>query len=244
MKRTTALAAASAVALVLTSVLTACSSPEPDATGFKPESSPSTSRARELTPDQQPAKLMVTDADVSGYDVQPPSDDSVFAESQDDVTVDKPACAPLAYAMNQLPLGEPKADLTRVLSNKENGLNGAHTYITLTTYASGGAKTALAGLGKAVDACGSGFTAKADGTSTYDSVTAEDPVEETGDETLPFASELTFRGATHTLHTQAVRNDDVLAVFFSVNGLAIANSRPSDAELEPAVVKAQNAKLG
>ncbi|WP_258308286.1 hypothetical protein [Streptomyces sp. NWU339] len=243
MKRTAPLAAASAAALALTSVLTACSSPEPDATVAEPESSPSASRAKELTPDQQLAKLMVAEADVSGYNVEPPSDDFVFAKSQDDVTVDKPACAPLAYALNQLPLGEPKADLTRVLSNMGSEPNDAHTYITLTTYASGGAKTALADLGKAVDACGSGFTAKADGTSAYDSVTAEEPTEEAGDETLAFASKMTFRGATHTLHTQAVRNGDVLAVFFSVNGLAIANSRPSDAKLEPTVVKAQNAKL-
>ncbi|MGW4545366.1 hypothetical protein ACWEN4_03190 [Streptomyces violaceorubidus] len=34
----------------------------------------------------------------------------------------------------------------------------------------------------------------------------------------------------------------VLAVYFSVDGTAIANGRPSDARLSPTVVKAQNAK--
>ncbi|MFB6555715.1 hypothetical protein ACFCWX_38230, partial [Streptomyces sp. NPDC056405] len=58
-----------------------------------------------------------------------------------------------------------------------------------------------------------------------------------------FRSTLTFRGADHTVHTQAVRSGDVVAVYFSVDGLAIANARPSDAKLSAAVVKAQNAKL-
>ena len=55
---------------------------------------------------------------------------------------------------------------------------------------------------------------------------------------------MTFRGVTHTLHTEAVRDGDVLAVYFAVNGLAIAdNTRPSDAKMPANVVRAQNAKL-
>ncbi|MEU0193069.1 hypothetical protein ABZ250_24840 [Streptomyces afghaniensis] len=56
---------------------------------------------------------------------------------------------------------------------------------------------------------------------------------------------MTFRRVTHTLHTEAVRHGDVLAVYFSVNGFAIADStRPSDAKTPANMVKAQNAKLG
>ncbi|MFC7982677.1 hypothetical protein [Streptomyces sp. NPDC057336] len=75
-------------------------------------------------------------------------------------------------------------------------------------------------------------------------MTAEKPVAEAGDESLAFRSTLTFRGAAHTVHTQAVRSGDVVAMYFSVDGLAIANARPSDAKLSAAVVKAQYAKLG
>lgn len=242
MKRTATLAACAFV-LALAPALTACSStPQPDAKNTPSDSSPSPPQAKQLTPEQQLAELMVGEADVTGYKVEAPTDDFAFAKSPDDVTLDKPACAPLAYAMNQLPLGEPEADLTRVLSKKDVP-GGDFTYITLTTYAAGDAATAFADLKKAVDTCGSGFTAKAEGTSTYDSVTAEEPTEKAGDETLAFATEMTFRGATHVLHTQAVRSGDVLAVTFSVNGFAIAESRPSDAKPEPSVVKAQNAKL-
>ncbi|CAL9543395.1 hypothetical protein SUDANB176_04291 [Streptomyces sp. enrichment culture] len=240
MKRA-ALLAASALSLLSLATLTACGGDEEpdDATG---EPRPSASRAEQPTPEQQLAKLMVTEADVTGYGVTEPSDDFVFAESTDEVTLDKPACAPLAYAMNQLPLGEPKADLTRVVETDKYG--DTDTYVTLTTYASGGANAALADLRRAVDACGSGFTAKADGTSAYDSVTAEEPTDRAGDETVAFKATMTFRGAGHTLHTQATRSGDVLAVVFSVNGMAIANAAPSDAKIPPSVVKAQNAKLG
>ncbi|MDN0193588.1 hypothetical protein [Streptomyces sp. S.PNR 29] len=236
MKRA-ALAAASALSLtaVLTAVLTACSGGEPDA---KPQSSPSSRQARQPAPAERLAKLMVTKTDLSGDEVSKPTTEYAFAKSQDDVTLDQAACAPLAYAMNQLPLGAPQADLTRYVGNP----NSTYTYITLSTYAPGKAEAAVSGLSKAVGACGGGFTAKASGgTSTYDSVTAEKALTTGG---LAFRSTLTFRGVQHTLHTEAVRHDDVVAVFFSVDGAAIAGGRPSDAKLPTAVVKAQEAKLG
>ncbi|WP_406172610.1 hypothetical protein [Streptomyces sp. NBC_00996] len=90
----------------------------------------------------------------------------------------------------------------------------------------------------------SGFTAKANGNnSPYDSVTAE-TTDKAGDESLAFKSTMTFRGVTRILHSTAVRYDDAIAVYFSVNGTAIAESRPIDAKLPTSVVKAQNAKLG
>ncbi|MFE2277002.1 hypothetical protein ACFXAE_06990 [Streptomyces sp. NPDC059454] len=236
-------AVATALTLMSLTTLTACGGEdEPDkATG---EPRPSATQAKQPTPAEKLAGLMVAPADVKGFSVQEHSDEFALAKSPEDVTLDKPACAPLAYAINQLPLGEPQADLTRVLADKAKGLNSAHTYITLTAYASGGARSTMADVKKAVAACGDGFTAKGSGgTSTYDSVTPED-VTPAGDETLGFASTLTFRGAPHTMHTQVVREGEVVGVYFSVNGAAIANARPSDAKLTPTVVKAQNAKLG
>ncbi|MFI5565834.1 hypothetical protein ACIA6T_00340 [Streptomyces sp. NPDC051740] len=234
---------ASALSLLTVLSLTACGGEDESdkATG---EPRPSASQSKRPTPAEKLAELMVAPTDVKGFSVQEHSDKFALAKSPEDVTLDKPACAPLAYAINQLPLGEPQADLTRVLADEAKGLNSAHTYITLTTYASGGAQSALADVKKAVAACGDGFTAKGSGgTSAYDSVTPED-VTPAGDETLGFTSTMTFRGAPHTMHTQVVRAGEVLGVYFSVNGAAIANARPSDAKLAPAVVKAQNGKLG
>ncbi|MFH9003616.1 hypothetical protein ACH4E5_10285 [Streptomyces afghaniensis] len=221
--------------LALASALTACSGSE-DA----PASSPSAPKAKPVTPAQRLAKVMVTKDDLPGYNVSKPEAEYAFAKSSDEVTVDKPGCTPLVYAMNQLPLGEPQADLTR---SAGAGYGKEITSITLASYEPvAKAESVLAGLAKAVSECGDGFTAKAGkNTSAYDSVTAEKGMT-TG--AVAFRSTMTFRGVTHTLHTEAVRHGDVLAVYFSVNGFAIADGiRPSDAKVPTNVVKAQNAKL-
>jgi hypothetical protein len=247
MKRATpaALAVLSALSLA---ALTACGGDSGSDADSAEKPAATAARERQPTPEERLKQLVITEADVSGMKVTDAdvasSDNSeyAFARSPQEVTVEKPVCAPLAHAMNQLPLGEPQADLTRSLSSS---LNEPFTYVMLTTYESGKAASAMAGLSEALDACAGGFTAKANGnTSAYDSVTAEEPVAEAGDESLAFRSTLAFRGATHTVHGQAVRSGDVVAVYFSVDGMAIANARPSDAELPAAVVKAQNAKLG
>lgn len=235
--------AALAVSTLSLLSLTACggSADSDSATG---EPRPTAPRAKQVAPAERLAKLMITKADVPGLDVKATSRDEgddkyVFAKSPDDITVDKPACAPLAYAMNQLPLGEPQGDLTHYVPQ-----GSEFTYITLTKYAPGKAESAFAGLAKSVDSCGGGFAAKANGTTTYDSVTAEEPVAKAGDESLAFRSTVPFRGITHTMHAQAVRKGDVIAVYVSVDGMAMVQDRPGDAKLPAAVVKAQNAKLG
>lgn len=257
-------AALGAVALA---ALTGCSGSgsATDATGGK---AGKPSPTRQASPAEHLAQLMVTPAEVGGRTVAKPSGDFAFARSTSEVTVDKPACAPLAYAMNQLPLGAPQADLTRVVQSDKT--DAPFTYITLTAYGPGGAESALSGLEKAVGACGAGFTAKSkNGSSTYGSVAAERPVAPGGssgsgasdgsggsggsgggkapdkalDKAVAFKATMTVQGVTHTLHTEAVRAGDVVAVYFSVNGMAMMQNRPSDAKPLPAVVNAQNAKL-
>lgn len=221
--------------LALTSALTACSGGED-----KPSAAPSTPKAKQITPAQRLAKAVVTKDDLPAYNVSEPEAEYAFAKSSDELTVDKPGCAPLALAMNQLPLGEPQADLVR---SAGAGYGKESTYITLASYEPASeAESLLAGLAKAVPECGSGFTAKAGkNTTAYDSVTAE---KGTASGAVAFRSTMTFRGVTHTLRTEAVRDGDVLAVYFSVNGFAIADStRPSDAKMPANVVKAQNTKL-
>ncbi|MFI1211810.1 hypothetical protein ACH4UV_29890 [Streptomyces sp. NPDC020802] len=245
MKRT-ALASTALSAAVLAG-LTACGSGDSESdgdSGGKSGASATAPQKKETSPAERVAKLAVTADEVKGYEVEQPAadDEFVFAKSQDEVTVDKKACAPLAYAMNQLPLGEPRADLTRTAA--KNGLANGLTYVTLNAYADGGAEAAMADLTEAVSSCGGGFTAKANGNSSpYDSVAAE-KADGAGDESLAFKSTMTVLGATHTMHSAAVRRGDVVAVYFAVNGRAIAESRPSDTKLDTPVVRAQNAKLG
>ncbi|WP_328562072.1 hypothetical protein [Streptomyces coelicoflavus] len=242
-------AAFAALSLLSVTALTACGGgSDPDPATDKPKGIASASATKAPSPAEHLAAAIVTKADTDGFNVDEPADEFVFAKSTDEVTVDKPACAPLAYAMNQLPLGTPEADLTRVTSGPTDAPTQltkgiTYTYVTLASYAPGKAQSTFADARKAVDACGNGFTAKANGNeSPYDSVTAE-KVTPAGDESLGYTSTMTFRGVQHVLHGEVVRSGDVLAVYFSVDGMAIANGRPSDAKLSPTVVKAQNGKL-
>ncbi|MFF4401413.1 hypothetical protein [Streptomyces sp. NPDC001480] len=235
--------AASAMTMLVLATLSACGgTADSDAVADKPKAS--VSSAPEVSPSARIAKLMVTDADVKGFIVRKPNTDFVFAKSRDEVTVNKQACTSLAYAMNQLPLGEPKADLTRVVAKEKAADFDGFTYITLAAYDSDEAQKVMADVSKSVKACTGGFTAKASGgTTTYASLTTE-RVTAVGDESLGFKATMSFRGATHTMHTEVVRNADVIGVYFSVNGIAIANARPSDAKLPASVVAAQSSKLG
>lgn len=228
--------------LLSLTALAACSGGDSDDAKPASSSSASSAQAKQVTPAERLAKMLITKSEVAGYDLNKPSTEYAFAKSADEVTADKAACVPLALAMNNLPLGDPQADVQRVAIK---GYQDAFTYVMLTAYESTAkAESAVAGLTKGVAACGGGFTAKAGAnSSTYETVTAEKAAS-AGDESLAFKSTMTFRGVTHTLHTQAVRSGDVVAVYFGVNGTAIANSRPSDGKLATVVVKAQNARLG
>ncbi|MER6165683.1 hypothetical protein [Streptomyces violaceorubidus] len=248
MNRPTSTALA-ALSLLSVTALTACGgSSDPAPATDKPEASTSASAAKALSPAEHLAATIVTKADTDGFNVAEPDGEYAFAKSADEVTTDKPVCAPLARAMNQLPLGAPEADLTRLASGPTDAPTKltkgvTFTYVTLASYAPGKARSAFADARKAVAACGDGFTARANGNeSPYDSVTAEQ-VTPAGDESLGFTSTMTSRGVRHVLHGEIVRGGDVLAVYFSVDGMAIANARPSDARLSPTVVKAQNGKL-
>ncbi|MEU9521511.1 hypothetical protein [Streptomyces sp. NPDC048224] len=246
MNRPAAAALATLTLLSLTALTACAGDSDTDAAADEPKAS--ASAAKTPSPAEHLAAVIVTKADTDGFEVNEPADEYAFATSTDEVTVDKPACAPLAYAMNQLPLGSPEADLTRMTSGPTDAPTQltrgiTYTYVTLASYAPGKARAALADARRAVDACADGFTAEANGNkSPYDSVSPE-KVAPAGDESLGYTSTMTFRGVRHVLHGEFVRSGDVLAVYFSVDGMAIANGRPSDAKLSPTVVKAQNAKL-
>ncbi|MFD0332833.1 hypothetical protein ACFQZ0_03610 [Streptomyces erythrogriseus] len=148
-----------ALAVACLAALTACGGGggTENSTG---EPGPSATRSEQAAPAERLAGLMVTPAEVKGFAVKPYDNEFALATASSEMTADKPACAPLALALNQLPLGEPQADLTRVLAPESQGLNSTQTYVTLTSYATGGAKAVLADVKKAVDACGDGFTAE------------------------------------------------------------------------------------
>ncbi|MBM7169950.1 hypothetical protein JQK87_16300 [Streptomyces sp. G44] len=250
MKRTRTVLAAPTLVLATALALSACGGSGSDA-GPGSESAddgkdrPKASAAPEKTADAAADldRVVLSKTEVKGFTVRKPTTKYVFATAQDQVKLDKPVCAPISYATNQLPLGSPNAHLTRVAAGGEGP--GAFTYVTLATYAGGEAKAALAGLSKAVGSCGDGFTATSGKTaSPHSSVTAEPaPSPKGADESVAFRTTIKHQGVTHTLRAQTVRYGDTVAVYYAVDAMAFTQARSGDAKLAAAVMDAQNAKL-
>ncbi|MCX5060645.1 hypothetical protein OOK12_27210 [Streptomyces sp. NBC_00452] len=238
MKRA-ALAAVSALSLA--AALTACSGNDSD-TDAKSTASPSASTStakKQVGPEERLARLVVTKADISRYTFKAPTKRDALAASQDEMRVDKAACTQLAYAMNELPIGEPEASLTRVAHNSTT----MGTYVTLATYADGKAETAMKELSKAAASCAGGFTAKSGaGATTYTSATAE-PAPSAGDQSVAAAATFQYRGA-QTVRTQTFRFGDTIVNYFTIDGSAFVYGRPGSAKIPADLVKAQNTKLG
>ncbi|PWI17438.1 hypothetical protein DI272_27210 [Streptomyces sp. Act143] len=155
--------------------------------------------------------------------------------------LDKKVCAPMAYATNYLPLGDPEASLVRIADNGRT----VYTYITLATYAPGKAEAAMKGLAEAASACTAGYTAKsAKASTTYSSVKKETAPAATGaDESIATVSTVPYQG-TQTMRTQTFRFGDTIVNYFSIDSGGFINGRSAQATVPEDVVKAQNAKLG
>jgi hypothetical protein len=196
-----------------------------------------------VTPTERLAKLLVTKAEAGPYTLREPETEEAFAASTDEVTVDKPECAPLVYAMNDLPLGDPQGRLTRVTNG--GGSTSMLTYVTLSTYEDGKAEAAMKELTAAAASCGGGFTAtsKSDGSMAYDSAKTEN-APKAGDESLGTSATFDFQGFPQTVRTQTFRFGDTIANYFTLDSGAFLSARLGDAEIPADPVKAQNAKLG
>lgn len=155
--------------------------------------------------------------------------------------MDKPACAPLAYASNYLPIGDPEASLVRYASTGSY----IYTYITLATYAEGKAEEAMKGLTEAASSCAAGYTAKSDKASTtYASVKKEAaPSDPAADESLATVETVAYKG-TQTMRTQTFRFGDTIVNYFSIDSGGFIKGQPGQATVPADLVKAQNAKLG
>ncbi|MEU8350136.1 hypothetical protein [Streptomyces sp. NPDC048845] len=215
--------------------LVGCGTGEGNTDGAAPSSGTKTHR-----PADDLARRLLTTADLKGYEVEKPDAKHAIAKDQQSLKVDKPACAQAAYAMNDLPIGDPRATATREVNEDDH--QGMETSVTVSVYAPGEAEAAMAGLAEAVRSCDGGFTAKGTGTNPYDSVRAEaDPGY--GDESLAFAANYEVQGVNHTFRTQAARFGDRVVLYFAYDGDAFLSSAPGDARIPEAIVEAQNAKL-
>jgi hypothetical protein len=170
--------AASAVSLAL--LATACGGSESDGEDKGKETAAAKPVAKALTAAEL-EKLALAESDVKDYKVKKAGPEDVIAA--DDVTVDKAACEPIAYALSAVPVGDPAATVQRKVTSgakkpgeklsfedlaemtdeeAEKAMASAFdrtvTMTSLSSYDGEGAEEAFNGLRTAATKCAGGFT--------------------------------------------------------------------------------------
>ncbi|MEV6326460.1 hypothetical protein [Streptomyces sp. NPDC051909] len=244
LRQTATVAAVATLALALT----ACGGEEKktEDTG-KADASASAAAKPDVTalPAADLEKLLVTQADLKGYKVQPAKPgEHVMAG---DVSADKAVCEPLAEALSWAAPGTPGASATvktvSVPDQKKGSFEGALgalaapvTSVTLGSYAGEGARQALASLKAAGTECAGGFTIHGGGVATKvtkvqpDSVTA-------GDEALAWTVVRDMEGEPFITKLAVLRKGNNLAGFATLSISGEVEEQPKT------VIDAQAAKL-
>ncbi|MFI8999564.1 hypothetical protein [Streptomyces sp. NPDC053541] len=244
-------AGAVAAVTTLALALTACAGEEKktEDTG-KADASASASAA--ATPDVKalPAaeleKLLVTQADLKGYQVQPAKPGERV--NAGDVSADKAACETLAEALSWAAPGTPGASATvktiQVPEKKKESFEGAIgalvapvTSVTLGSYAGEGAQEAFASLKTAGTECAGGFTVHGGGVTTKVHKVAPDTVT-AGDEALAWTVTRDMGGEPFVTKLVVLRKGNTLAGFSTLSVSGEVKEQPKT------VIDAQAAKLG
>ncbi|MFJ2555435.1 MULTISPECIES: hypothetical protein [unclassified Streptomyces] len=231
------------VALVLGATAACGEATDSDAKESPAKERPSTKESPSSSPATSPAagkegleKLIVTK--VKGFEVTVAAAGEV--RSSGAVTASKAACQPIADLVGTVAAGSPSDTVYRqlVAASEPEDMTASGVLVGLSSYPRAGAAQALAEVGKAVSACGGGFTTtSADGEDTYSGVTAEDGP--TGlDESLAFELTGSLDGEKIPLKYALVRAGDTVALFYAMNPFD-----PASADIAPTVTAAQIARL-
>ncbi|MEU5093404.1 hypothetical protein [Streptomyces sp. NPDC020996] len=209
-------------------------------------------------------KLIVTKADLDGYDVRPADTGDRFAASKDQVTVADAKCEPIAYVLTGFAPGDESAYVNRMVTEKsteptasgtsdedlDNAMDGLQdvldstmTIVSLSSYAGGGAEETMKSVTDAVGGCAGGFTVSAKGqdTQTFTKV-AEEKSAGTGDQSVAFAVTSKVEGGTTTVHAEVVRHGSTVATYYTLSLAALAGKEDTY-DIPADVVQAQAAKL-
>lgn len=260
--RTGATAAVSVLSLTL---ITGCGGNSDDSkgSGSKDSSSSPTAAAKALSAAEL-KKLIISRADLDGYEVKSADTGGKFAASKDQVKVADAKCAPLAYVLTGFAPGDTSAYVNRMATEKSDkpaptgssdkdldaAMNGLQdvlesklTIVSLSSYDGDGAQDTMTSVSDAVSGCANGFTVSAKGQDTQKfTKVAEEKSSGSGDESVAFAVTSRADGDTTTVHGEVVRHGSTVATYYSISLAALAGKQ--DKYGVPAeIVKAQAAKL-
>ncbi|MHC3468147.1 hypothetical protein ACYF6T_05480 [Streptomyces sp. 7R007] len=261
-RRIGATAGVSALSLAL---ITGCGSDSGDDAGKPAAKASASTAAAKAYSEAELDKLIISAADLDGYDVQAADSGDRYVDSKDKMTVADAACEPIAYVLSGFAPGDERAYVNRMASEKaatptatgtsdedldaamdglEDMLGSTVTIVSLSSYDGSGAEETMKAVSDAVSGCAGGFTlsAKGEDTEKFTKVAAEKS-SGTGDESVAFAATGEVDGGdTTTVHAEVVRHGSTIATYYSLNLAALAGEK-STYTIPAEVIKAQSAKL-
>ncbi|MEV7343160.1 hypothetical protein [Streptomyces sp. NPDC093544] len=241
--RTGVAAAASVLSLALA---TGCSDSGSDSgDSDKAAGAKETTAAAKALSSTELEKLIVTTADVDGYEVTPTTAED-FASSKEEVKVVDEKCAPIAYVLTGFAPGDSAAYLNRqvmqaaeevepsasssksledmtdeelddAMENITGALDSTMTLVSLSSYEGEGAQETLASVSDAVEGCASGFTATAGGETQKFTKVASDKASGSGDESVAFAVTVDAEGSEVVVKGEVVRHGSTIATYYSIS---------------------------
>lgn len=196
-------------------------------------------------------KLLLAKGEVAGYDVDPGDDTLPKAKSA--VRADKPACAPLAYALSGLPPADTAASANNTVTSQtstpspdaasiEGVFNVDMTIVGLSSYEGDGAEKAVKAVSDGIAACSGGFGIAAEGEKLKITKVAAGKPSGKGDQSVAFAVTSDMDGdGTATFNVEVVRVGSTVSTYYTVDFASLGSGKA--ATVPAAVLDAQVAKL-
>jgi len=196
-------------------------------------------------------KLLLAKGDVAGYDVDP--GDDTLPKAKSDVKADKPACAPLAYALSGLPPADTGASANNTVTSKtstpspgeadiEDAFNVDMTIVGLSSYEGDGAEKAVKAVSDGIAACSGGFGIAAEGEKLKITKVTAGKASGKGDQSVAFAVNSDMDGeGTATFNIDVVRVGSTVSTYYTVDFASLGSGKA--AAVPTAVLDAQVAKL-
>jgi hypothetical protein len=211
--------------------------------GTGASSAPSTAAAAKALSAAALEKLLLVQSDLPRDKVA--DGDATLPKSRSELTTDKAACAPLAYALTGLPPGDTDAGASNTVTSEErlgNSFEVTMTSVGLSSYEGDGAEKALEAVSSGIAACSGGFGITAQGEKMRITKVAAGKASGKGDESVAFVLDADMDGeGTGAFTVEVVRVGTIVSTYYSVDFASIESGGTSAVPL--AVIDAQVGKL-
>ncbi len=205
-------------------------------------SSPTTAGAKALGAAEL-EKLLLVQSDLPRDKIT--DGDDTLPRSRSELKTDKPACAPLAFALTGLPPGDSDAGASNTVTSEErvgDSFDVTMTSVGLSSYEGDGARKALKAVSDGIAPCSGGFAITAKGEKMKITKVAAGRPTGVGDESVAFVLDADTDGeGTGSFTVEVVRVGSLVSTYYAVDFASMKSGRTSAVPL--AVIDAQVRKL-